>query len=840
MTLVARQPSGTKRAVARLPPAWVSRPRLTELLDRGPDVTVVVAPAGAGKTALVAEWLGSRVPPAQGAWLTLDARDNEPGRLGLLLTGALGCGSRNEDLLRRPDADTHAIDRVFDEVARRGVPHIMVLDDVHELTARTALAALDHLLLRAPGELRLVLTTRADPAVSLARLRMEGRLCEIRAADLAFTHEEAAALFSRHDLRLAKEHSTVLWQRTEGWAAGLRLAALALQGEVDAARFVADAARTEAVVADYLLREVLERQPRSMQQFLLRTSVAERLNVELATVLSGDRHAERRLLRLEHDGVFLSALDEARAWFRYHALFGALLRARLRQEDPALTAELFGRAAHWYAEHGLTDAAETHARLAHDWQFVGLLACRRWVRRTIACSPEAPYVEDVPSEALTTAPTLALLGVADAIAAGNRALADERRGGLDGFSRTQQAASGLRAPVVARALLDLLYGRAFGSDVSARAAFAHLCAIDVDAGRNGRALRAVAMLRGAELGLDDGDFTRALMLFFDALGCATEANAPWIADECRAALAFVAALRARLRAADRFLANVEDREHPPDSAVVAYMTLARAVTEALRGRPVSAGLAAASVPSGVLAGVRPVRVAHATILFALGGSSAPTGADTVSLRHPIARELLAVLGSPAATDDASGYEDEAVVRLARRHCSDGRGAEARELVNRFRAEGSARSRLRTKIDAFLVGAVAASAIGDVGSVVADLRTALALAAPGELRLPFLQCAAEIGPLLETNAAQLDEQRSYALELLGSLQPEAMPVYLEPLTDRERAVLGYLPTMMSNAEIAHELFVSVNTVKTHLKAVYRKLGVERRRDAVVRARQLEIL
>src|SRR5438552_1119218 len=391
---ITQAPLGTKHLIPRLPDPWLRRSRLNDRVSRltGGQVALVAAPAGSGKTSLLADWF-THDRTARGAWLTLDARDNEPGRLGPLVSRALARDRRD----RHGEHDTVAIDRAFEAVARSSEPAVLVLDDVHELTANNALATLEHLVARLPPSLALVLSTRADPPIGLARLRIEGRIVQLRMHDLACTREEAASLLAAHGRGLDAAAAEALWTRTEGWIAGVRLAALALVSDDDHERFIADATRTELIVSDYLLHEVLERQPRDVQQFLLTTSMAEPLTVELADALSGSDDAALRLEDLERRGLFVTALDGDPPVYRFHSLFGALLRARLSHDDSQRAEILLRRAATWFADHDMPAEAEAHARASGDWDLAGRLACARWVR-TALDSPivHAVHAIDVP------------------------------------------------------------------------------------------------------------------------------------------------------------------------------------------------------------------------------------------------------------------------------------------------------------------------------------------------------------------------------------------------------------------------------------------------------------
>ncbi|MGH8826174.1 MAG: hypothetical protein ACRDVZ_00985, partial [Jiangellaceae bacterium] len=367
-----------KVAPPRVPPTLVDRPRLDSLLAKGTDgpVTLVSAGPGTGKTLAVASWASGARTPGAVAWLTLDETDNEVATFWFEVLAALKSwgGIPPESVLHglRPAArfGAHVIQRIKAGLADLPAPVVLVLDDLHEVSDATVLKSIDRLLDHPPPPLRLVLVARVDPALRLPRLRVSGELSEIRTGDLAFEPREADELFANHGLRLSRPQVGTLIARTEGWAAGLRLAAMSLDPD-DVDRGIAEFSGEERSIADYLVAEVLDRQPTSVRHFLLRTSVADRLCGPLADALSGRVDGRRLLDQLAADNALVVSVGPRREWFHYHPLLREMLLHQVRIDDPTRVPELHRRAAAWFAERGESVDAIRHAVAAEDWELVG-------------------------------------------------------------------------------------------------------------------------------------------------------------------------------------------------------------------------------------------------------------------------------------------------------------------------------------------------------------------------------------------------------------------------------------------------------------------------------------
>jgi LuxR family transcriptional regulator, maltose regulon positive regulatory protein len=419
----------TKLYVPRPLPSFVSRPRLVDQLDAGlaRGIVLVCAPAGFGKTALLTDWARSGRRPV--AWLSLDRGDNDPARFWRHATAALdrvrsGIAERMAPLLGPPAPPSFegVVASLINELAAEPDEEVvLILDDYHLIDSEPVLASFTFLLEHRPPGLHVVLTSRADPPLPLARLRGRGQLAELRAAELRFTAEEAAAFLREatgSDLPTAS--LAALHERTEGWAAGLQVAALSLRGQSDVAGVVAMFSGSHRYVLDYLTEEVLERQPEQVRQFLLETSIMERLCGPLCDAVTGRTYGQPMLEAIERANLFLVPLDEVRGWWRYHHLFADLLRARLQQEQPGRIRELHRNAASWHEEHGLADDAVRHALAAGEATWAARLI-ERHVDALLVRSEGATlqrWLAALPAEVVGSRPRLLLAQATLALVSG--------------------------------------------------------------------------------------------------------------------------------------------------------------------------------------------------------------------------------------------------------------------------------------------------------------------------------------------------------------------------------------------------------------------------------------
>jgi LuxR family maltose regulon positive regulatory protein len=363
--------------------AALDRRALFGRLAAGSRVTQVTAPPGSEKTMLLRSWIGEAGLADRAGWVSVQRQERDAQRFWIAVIEALGTtapgSTRVRGLTPAPDLDDRAIvERLLEDLCSLESPVWLVIDDLHELRSTEALGQLELLLMHSPAQLRFVLATRHDQRLGLHRLRLAGELTEIRAPDLRFSPAEARALLDGAGVRLSEAALAQLVERTEGWAAGLRLAALSLAGHPEPDRFAAEFSGSERTVAEYLLAEVLDRQPEPVRRLLLRTSVLDRVNGPLADVLTEAVGGERTLQDLEEANAFVVSLDTRRFWFRYHRLFADLLQLELRRTAPAELPVLHATAAEWYAEHGEPVAAVRHAQAAACWSVAARLLADHW------------------------------------------------------------------------------------------------------------------------------------------------------------------------------------------------------------------------------------------------------------------------------------------------------------------------------------------------------------------------------------------------------------------------------------------------------------------------------
>jgi LuxR family maltose regulon positive regulatory protein len=845
----------------------VERPRLLALLERQSPVTLICAPAGSGKSALLSSWLAGE--PAPVAHVDVERDESDATRFWAAVTDALrGSGAVTADsalaaLEPAPlGGQDELLGRLVAGLGELADPVVLVIDDLHHLTSGEALQGLDRLLERAPAQLRTVLATRRDPPLALHRLRLAGTLTEIRAADLEFTADEAAELIGGAGVALTNDDLARLNQRAEGWAAGLRLAAMSLARHEQPSRFVAEFSGSERTIADYLLGEVLSTQPPEIRHLLLRTCVLERVNGPLADLLTGRDDGTRLLHELEQANAFVVALDVGRTWFRYHHLLADLLRLELRREAPGEIEPLHRAAARWHAEQGDAVAATRHAQLGGDVELATELLGRHWVHMVLDGEEGTvrALLAGLPGDLAHTDAEIATITALDR-------LADGRWTDADAFiAAAEQALDAIpagrrRRAETALATVQLFRARRLG-DIHAvvDGAAAMLHADDPEPAALG--LLNLGIAETWTLRLDDAEAHLR-----QGLELARKLGRSYVEVGCLTALGVVANLTHRLDDADalcREAVALAERHGwaTQTNFAAAYVTLGAVCID--RGHPVEAAewldraepvLADAPEPA-VSVGLRHTQgmVAFATgrlddALAAFSDGERLTAQLraphflAIIERHWRLRTLLA-LGDTAAVHDAlADADDSALWRnlRARLHLAQNDPAAAAESVAPVIAGEAFVYHPVFEIEACLLDAVARHELDEEEAAERSLERALGLGEPQGraymfFTIPGVDAALERHPLHRTaHAAHLKRLR----DGLGAPAKPAAEL-AEPLSDRELAVLRFLPTNLSASEIGSELFLSVHTVKTHMRKLYAKLDVHTRAEAVERGRELGLL
>ena len=857
------------------------RPGLFERLGASARVTVLSAPPGSGKTVLLRSWIGAAGLADRAAWVPVGRGERDPQRFWLSVVGALRQTVRGSTLVQAltaaPDLDGWAIaERLLKDLAPLDDPIWLVVDDVHELGADQALRQLELLVMRAPPELRFVLASRHDVRLGLHRLRLEGELTEIRAPDLRFSLAETRELLAAAGVELAEPALAMLHERTEGWAAGLRLAALSLAGHPHPGRFAAEFSGSERTVAEYLLAEVLERQDEDVRRLLLRTSMLDRVSGELADALTEGSGGERMLQELEAANAFVVALDAARTWFRYHHLFAGLLQLELRRTAPGEVTALHAAAARWFAAHGYPVEAIRHAQGAQDWELAARLLADAWPG--LHLGGQAPTVHALlagfPADALAADAELAAVAAADELAQGSLEAAERYLTLAQGSASVPAGRDGQVRVLLA--VVGMLQARQRGNLSAVAEEARRVVGVEPDAARPrlGEELRALALINLGTAEAWAARFQEAERHLEHGVELAHRIGRPYLEFTGRAHQAAVEINRSFARAAERGRQAVELAERhgwtDEPTAGTAYVMLGGALTAQGRVeeaepwvqraertvRPEAEPAEAMGVyyVRGLLELARH-RDADALTAFQAAERLGGQVAATHYIISPTRARLLAALVRLGQTERAeqalAGLGDQdrdrgdmrvaiAVLRLAQGD------PEAAAVALAPVLDGSAPVVPRsTHSQAFLLQAIAMNALGDAGAAGRALERALDIAEPDGALLTFL-----LHPtpgLLERHVRQRTAHASLIAEILPLLagqSPASPPTGaqppLEPLSETEIRVLRYLPTNLSTPEIANELFVSPNTVKTHIRHLYAKLGAHRRGEAVARARTLGLL
>ena len=901
----------TKLYVPRPQHEVVLRPRLIERLNEGlhRKLILISAPAGSGKTTLVGEWATGFDRPA--AWLSLDKGDSDPARFLTYLVAAsqtieanIGEGVLGALRSPQPPPSESILTVLLNEIDTVPDEFVLVLDDYHVIDAREVDDALAFLLDHLPPRMHLVIITREDPNLPLARLRVRGQLAELRAADLRFTPSEAAEfLRGVMGLKLSAEDIAALETRTEGWIAGLQLAAISMRGREDATGFIKSFAGSHHFVLDYLVEEVLGQQSEDVQIFLLRTSILDRLCGPLcdAVLFDSSTSGQDTLEYLEHSNLFLVTLDDDRHWYRYHHLFAELLRQRLHQNGDDGVAELHVRASQWYEANGLETEAIQHALIAEDFERAAGLVEMAWpaMDGRFQAAAWLAWVKTLPDELVRARPVLsvgyawALLGGGE-LEAGEARLLDAERwleasadiGGLpegpssgmvvvdeEQFRFLPASIASARAyhalalgdvpgtAEYARRALDLLpredhtrrgqaaalLGLAYWTSGDLEAAHQALADAMANFRMAGNLHFAISGTYGlADIRIDQGRLRDAVRTYEDALQLAEEQGEPALRGtaELYLGLSGLYLERGDLEAARQHLLKSEELgEH----AALPNWPFRRCVATARMAEAQGEFDDALDLLNEAqwlyhrtpVPDVRPVAAFKTRVWVAQG-------------RLAEALEWAREQGL-SAHDDLSYLREFEHITLARVLLSQYKSdreerpmLEAMRLLERLLEAAEAGERTGRAIEILVLQALAHEAQGDIRAALGPLQRSLALAEPeGYVRI-FVDEGTPMARLLSEAAAR-GITPDYTGKLLAAFEAEAHKgedksdsSLVEPLSQREFEVLQLIAHGLSNREIGERLFLALDTVKGHNRRIFGKLSVGRRTEAVAKARSLGIL
>lgn len=897
----------TKVTIPPVRSGSLDRSRLVRALDEavGRKLTLVCAPAGFGKTTLLADWAQRTSLPV--AWVSLDVDDSDPARFWRYLAAAL-------ERARTPLGDPAASPlgsavgassegmaaAVIQEVEDPRDDLVVVLDDYHTVNAEAVHDGMSYLLSHQPAHLHVVVSSRADPPLPVARLRASDQLAELRAADLRFTAEEGTAFLERvWGLDIAPQIAAALHARTEGWVAGLQLAALSLKDRSDRDAFVDAFAGTNRYVLDYLSEEVLAFQPEDVQGFLLQTSVLERLCGPLCDAVTGGGDGQQRLEELDRANLFIVQLDEERRWYRYHPLFADLLRARLQQTAPGSVLELHHRAAVWCAEHELIDLAIRHAVSAAETAWAADLAVRNlndaFSRGEVATVVR--WLSVLPEELVRSRPRLC---VARAMVAWHRYRLDEMERALEPVDaalaaqdeETRQLPFPTEGGLVSdgRAAVSLLRAQSVLVSGDTAKGREHLQAAlsRIDDNEAGPRFWASWLVNGADW--IDGRMAAAETRFAEMLATGRASPDPHPLMIACTALGQVQEARGTLGAALRTYEDGlrfarESERFSPFHIGEAHLGIARVLYErnelerALHHAAEGVRLSRQTVEYLLLGiGLQTLAWIRQAMSDGKGATDAmdesgrlipsPNRAAWIYAGDAGRVKLLLTQGRVqdverwaserglGADDDVSYPSERSHLVLARLLLAAGQPDGAGALLERLDDLADAQGRTGSLIEIRALRALALDAAGDRGGALALLARVLARARPEGYVRAFVDEGAPMARLLHGLAsvgpdrpALSGADRSHLNRLLRAFEPGGtqgdeggVPTggLIEPLTDREFEVLRLVAEGRRNQEIAEDLFVTVDTVKKHMSHILDKLAVSNRTEAVAEARAIGVL
>ncbi|MCM2416709.1 LuxR C-terminal-related transcriptional regulator [Streptomyces sp. RKAG293] len=860
-------------AVPAVPRILVPRPGLLERLTTGVQgpVTFVSGPAGAGKSVLTAHWVSQYRGPGTVAWLSVEPGDSPDNFWAHVLEALHRSGVRLpaqvDTPLREQDAGRLLLARLAEGLAHAPEPVVLVLDRFDALVCPEVTQDLAFLIRHAAPGLRLVLTSRCDPLLPLHRYRAAGEITEIRNADLRFTQQDTQVLLRGHGLDVGEEDLRTLAERTEGWAAGLRLCALAMQRAMDPRAFIRDFAADRSTIADYLLTEVLDAYPPATQNLLLRVSIIDRIHPDLADALTGDHDGQWTLAALARANAFVEQVNDT-AWYRMHPLFAEVLRARLRHIHPDLEPRLRQRAARWLAANGQQTEAVVQASAAADWGFAAQQLVDTLAIPRLLAGPDTDRLTR-----LLSAMPLDLAGAEPALVNATLCLAQHDVQGCAAALRTAEDQPGNQGVAVklSASFLAVLSARLSGPYEAVREAAADtrrlLREIPQPLRLEHPELAATVLASLGSAALNAGELDNATATLTAAVDACGQPGTEHPHHDALGSLALVELLQGRLRQAQAYAHNALDIVErsaltPAHHAALERLVLAGAAAEHNELADAQAHL---DLVLTTRADLEDVALVEAAVIGARLAAAAGhwAGARAALDRAyeclpadgapPWAMDELAIAASAvhlaqgqtgaalAALDSVACERPQHTVALARVLLATGRDDSAmQELTHLPNPEPATAP---SRVQACLLRVQAAVQRDDLQEAHSLLAQALTLARPEKLRRLFVESGPGVHLLLRENPDLAQAHSWLPAQLLGRHRIDTiteLPSIVDGLTDRERDVLNQAARMLSTEEIAAELCVSVNTVKTHLKSAFRKLGVTRRSEAVHRAQALGLL
>ena len=900
----------TKLYIPQLPSTIVARTRLVELLDEGlhqsHKLALISAPAGFGKTTLVIEWTQKRDRPI--AWLTLDEGDNDPARFWAYFIAALqtiyeGIGESTLTAFQshqHPPIEALLTD-IINEIAAIPDPSpgssvsgfTLILDDFHVITNHQINETLTFLLDNLPPQMHLVLSCRADPNLPLARLRSKGQMTEIRSVDLRFTSDEAAAFLNDGmGLGLSAAEITALDKRVEGWIAGLQMAAISMRGRKDVSGFIKSFSGSHRFVLDYLVEEVLDQQSSDIQEFLLRTSILERMTAPLCNAVTDRDDSQVILAQLEQANLFLIHLDDQRRWYRYHRLFADLLRSRVEQAQPDLVPALHCRASEWYESAEFVEEAVAHAIAGQAYQRAATLVEQNAMQMIIDGKHPAVsrWLEALPDELVRARPWLCVYHAWIRYWIGQRERVEESLQNAEQALASTPLPSKAEGQHIAGYIAAIRASNALSNEEVPRALEMAQRAVELlPEGDYMRSLTGITL--GAAHG-SRGDIVAAQQAYAESSESARKFGYRTLSVSATCYLGMAQSKQARLHEAFRTYREALELAIGPDEQQLPitgfplvklgdlsreWNDLEAASSDLTKGVEACAQWGQADFLADGYVALTRLQLAQGSLRDARNTLRKVEDLaqrakvdhfiicwlDECRLRLWLSEGNLEAAVRWAQTSglrvdsELSYHHDLHHINLARVLVAQGVQQpsetylhEALGLLARLLAAAEEAGWIHEEIKILILQVMALTAGGDSEEALTVLARALTLAEPGGYVRTFIDEGKPMGKLLRQAVAR-GIAVGYAGKLLAALEEDtddkprgikltSSPPLVEPLSNRELEVLRLLTTHLPSTEIASELVISTNTVRSHIKRIYSKLNVHNRGDAIRRAEELELL